>query len=597
VRLLAAAVCVSARARAPVAAPALGASSVGVAGGRGRGAVRFPVARGRGRLVWRGWCRCGMVRPASASRSGLEPAGPAGPEPEPEPEPGPGACGCRGAGVPPAGLVGAEPGPLGGLLRLDEHCMYLVLLRLSAAEIGRLRGLVCKQLRAAISEELAERAAGAQLRLAAGVQPRATDVGGRPWSLPVLPVEGPAMHFDVRPLHTVGSIKARFAERELASAKGLKVASAGRYLTHDGMTLRAAGVTEGCSVVVGRKKTKTKTKTKTEKQLQLELEAKHAEPASLKKEEQPVRVAAGGGGQGSGASQDVQTENAVRAQRARRVRERIDAGGAVGWLLEQNQHERPLCFDAAADSVWCGRPGCDDGFVTPLGDGQGRRTAMCSTQRMRGYGVHHASFDIEQCGAFCRVGVTRCSFDPRGSDSCGSDGPEGLAWSSKGSVMCNGQQVGNCHGRNWPANVEPYGSGDVLGLRLDLTQGTLTAYKNGRRLGVVAAGFACGAGGFCWSVDFAAPGLRLEVYREPPVCADAEAKAEEQYMEGMRSRIAAARAARDDRLAAEAELLELADIEAEGGGAAAEVAAGAAGGRLSPHERVHSPVAELSAAD
>ena len=37
---------------------------------------------------------------------------------------------------------------------------------------------------------------------------------------------------------------------------------------------------------------------------------------------------------------------------------------------------------------------------------------------------------------------------------------------------------------------EPYGVGDTVGLELDVDNGTLVAWKNGRRLGLMATGLA-----------------------------------------------------------------------------------------------------------
>ena len=47
------------------------------------------------------------------------------------------------------------------------------------------------------------------------------------------------------------------------------------------------------------------------------------------------------------------------------------------------------------------------------------------------------------------------------------------------------------------AGAEGYGHKDTVGLRLDVDLGQLEAYKNGRRLGVLATGLR---GTFCWYV-------------------------------------------------------------------------------------------------
>ena len=44
-------------------------------------------------------------------------------------------------------------------------------------------------------------------------------------------------------------------------------------------------------------------------------------------------------------------------------------------------------------------------------------------------------------------------------------------------------------------------SGDVLGLRLDVTRGALTGFKNGKRLGVRVRDDALRHQSFCWVVE------------------------------------------------------------------------------------------------
>ena len=46
--------------------------------------------------------------------------------------------------------------------------------------------------------------------------------------------------------------------------------------------------------------------------------------------------------------------------------------------------------------------------------------------------------------------------------------------------------------------MESISSGDEIGMLLDLDEGTLSVYKNGRKLGVVEKGLA---GPYCWVVS------------------------------------------------------------------------------------------------
>ena len=58
---------------------------------------------------------------------------------------------------------------------------------------------------------------------------------------------------------------------------------------------------------------------------------------------------------------------------------------------------------------------------------------------------------------------------------------------------------GEGHDEDWEGN-EPYGPGDTVGMLLNLDEGTLTVYRNNRRLGVLKDGLA---GSYCWYVTIA----------------------------------------------------------------------------------------------
>eukprot|EP01047_Picozoa_sp_COSAG01_P074443 COSAG01_NODE_12442_length_1738_cov_2.141550_1_plen_456_part_10 len=85
-------------------------------------------------------------------------------------------------------------------------------------------------------------------------------------------------------------------------------------------------------------------------------------------------------------------------------------------------------------------------------------SSMACGQHAMQTGLHHANFTILQ---HCRLSLPGC---------VGLMTPSGhLVWSVH---VCGGD--------------EPWCSGDILGLRLDLEHGKVTAYKNGVRLGLVA---------------------------------------------------------------------------------------------------------------
>ena len=85
-------------------------------------------------------------------------------------------------------------------------------------------------------------------------------------------------------------------------------------------------------------------------------------------------------------------------------------------------------------------------------------------------------------------------------------------WRS-GGLHCQG---GNHRG--WEGKAA-YEQGDVVGLLLDLDRGTLTAYKNGGRLGVMvpnAEVAELGACPFCWAVDLFEKGDAVRIARGAP---------------------------------------------------------------------------------
>ena len=76
-----------------------------------------------------------------------------------------------------------------------------------------------------------------------------------------------------------------------------------------------------------------------------------------------------------------------------------------------------------------------------------------------------------------------------------------------------GAYDGKCYTRDWDSDIAARGSwdglesassSDELGLLLDLDEGSLSVYKNGRKLGVMKKGLAgnyCLAGPYCWVVS------------------------------------------------------------------------------------------------
>jgi hypothetical protein len=88
-----------------------------------------------------------------------------------------------------------------------------------------------------------------------------------------------------------------------------------------------------------------------------------------------------------------------------------------------------------------------------------------------------------------------------------SEGYEAWSWGADATLwhMC-GQQ-GHTSIPEWR---QDFGSGDTVGMRLDLSRGTLSAYLNGGRLGYMAMGLS---GEFCWAADLVNEGDEVAVER------------------------------------------------------------------------------------
>jgi hypothetical protein len=82
-------------------------------------------------------------------------------------------------------------------------------------------------------------------------------------------------------------------------------------------------------------------------------------------------------------------------------------------------------------------------------------------------------------------------------------------------------------------------AGDSLGLRIDMSRLTLTAFKNGQRLGVFVRGadLCPAAGGWCWMVEMLHAGTCVEIERRAPLPTDREAVAAEREIARRRSAI------------------------------------------------------------
>jgi hypothetical protein len=76
----------------------------------------------------------------------------------------------------------------------------------------------------------------------------------------------------------------------------------------------------------------------------------------------------------------------------------------------------------------------------------------------------------------------------------------------------NGYRFPGCHA--WEGRQDAREDGDRIGMLVDLDQGSMTVYKNDKRLGVMATGLS---GEYCWAVDLYEQGesARIEAAATP----------------------------------------------------------------------------------
>ena len=150
-------------------------------------------------------------------------------------------------------------------------------------------------------------------------------------------------------------------------------------------------------------------------------------------------------------------------------------------LAEAEQMLRPLCFTETAPDLF----GIDGGTTLVCGSATDAwRSACCGDHLMR-MGKHYAEFTITaRTGTPC-IGVVGSNFDPRGSGLPSDYTPSAMFWPADRPYLtewgsgCERALQFSCH--------EIYEDGAVLGLLLDFTKGSLVAYLNGQRQGVLVS--------------------------------------------------------------------------------------------------------------
>ena len=153
------------------------------------------------------------------------------------------------------------------------------------------------------------------------------------------------------------------------------------------------------------------------------------------------------------------------------------------------------------------------------------RSAVCgeAAHAMGGGGggggrrLYYAEFAVVEKKGGIDVGVVPADAAgraPQEMDKAWAMHPAAHMWASFGLHFQGGSYS------YWPGHAG-YGRGDTVGLLLDVEGGTLTAFKNGARLGVVVPNErvpSLGAGPFHWAVDLGGKGasVRIDATKPPP---------------------------------------------------------------------------------
>ena len=138
------------------------------------------------------------------------------------------------------------------------------------------------------------------------------------------------------------------------------------------------------------------------------------------------------------------------------------------------------------------------------------RTAMCRGQVMRD-GQHSCDFTIVK-GRKIVVGVCQAGYNPAAGPPP-THSPAGWGFHALGGDLCHALVAGE---RAWPkwAGQSGVAPGDKLGLRLDLTRGSLDVYKNDQRLGTMVRNQLLGQE-LCWMVEIENPGDAVVIGAAP----------------------------------------------------------------------------------
>jgi len=188
-------------------------------------------------------------------------------------------------------------------------------------------------------------------------------------------------------------------------------------------------------------------------------------------------------------------------------------GGTTTWLSILHRFEHPLIFDVLLGGGIEHRNG---NLSKVYGTGDGYVCTAVSSHCVMRLGAHYAEFQIAgepwigivrpmpnldagayQEGGFDFISVTddHPSFVNKRSDDWGDSDVHACEINTMNGRMGWTNWVdGDIQGVEWEG-MEECQSGDTVGLLLNLNDGTLTVYRNNRRLGVMKNGLS---GSYCW---------------------------------------------------------------------------------------------------
>ncbi|EJK45990.1 hypothetical protein THAOC_35367 [Thalassiosira oceanica] len=188
--------------------------------------------------------------------------------------------------------------------------------------------------------------------------------------------------------------------------------------------------------------------------------------------------------------------------------------GVTTWLSILHRHEHLLDFDVLLGGNIEHQNGDKTTIYGAIGDGY---SVAVSSGYVMTSGSHYAEFQISgsstfigivrpmpgldasayQGGSFGFVGRSRFypDFLAQRSDNWGDGNVHACEYNClDGEMFWTKWETGHSEWEEWEGMEDCY-SGDTMGMLLNLDEGTLTVYKNNRRLGVMEDGLS---GSYCW---------------------------------------------------------------------------------------------------